>query len=355
MSTLSKTGTRKLWLLGALAAMLCSGACTQLHGEPQDGTETGNPPVATPSLNDTLVALVITADEVRVTGEPGAAGPAGATVEVISALTGEVFRGPVAEDGSFDVSVSASKLDSFEVRVTAAGEPSSSTVYVVPGAAAVTSASGGATLSCNQRESLALQQLEAVAAQAIKRCRIDSDCTTVSTNSQCNDSCSRYGVSNIDALEIDAAREAIEGGLCKTYKQDGCQFIAQPCAPVPGEVACIGGRTCALVAQDGPSCADKPVCVNGVRQVWPKVCEQAISDDLSAISSVVCIADDRGNVGLTTMTHSMAVTNKGWSSSKYGLVESTLSPDAQAKCDARLAALGADPASALQTCLAVTP
>jgi hypothetical protein len=324
-------------IMGALLLALASSACTQAHDE-SGGTETGNPPVAMPTLKEALVALVITADKVRVTGAPGAASPGGATVEISSALTGAVTRGTVAADGSFDVPVDGSTLDTFEVRVVADGERSPGTVYVAPGAAAVTSG-GGAGLSCVQREGLAHQQLEAVAERAIRRCRIDSDCTEVGTGSVCNDSCSRYAVSKIDAMEIDAARAAIEAGLCKTYQEDGCRFIVQPCVPTPGELACLGAVQCAQVQRDGPNCADKSVCVNGVKQVWPKVCEQSLTEIPSASINSVCLVDERGNVGLTFMTGSNAVTNKGWGSSGYGLIADTLGPNAQASCDAQRAAL----------------
>jgi hypothetical protein len=332
--TMLNSSWAHVWGVAATLLALLVGACTELHGGPQGGTETGNPPI----LKESLVALVISADQVRVRGEVGAASPAGATVEVISALTSEVFRGPVAADGSFDVSVSGSKLDTFEVRVVADSEESSS-VYVVPGAAAVTGTSGGASLSCQQREDLAHQQLEAVATQAIRRCRIDSDCTDVGTGSVCNDSCSRYAVSNIDAMEINAARGAIEAGLCKTYREDGCRFVALPCPQIPGEVACLGAVQCALVQRDGPSCADKPVCVNGVKQIWPKVCEQSLSETPGKGISPVCLVDERGTVGLAFMGTSMAITNKGWGSSGYGQIADTLSPNAQASCDAQRAAL----------------
>ena len=333
-----------VWVAGATLLALLLGACTELHGGPQGGTETGNPPV----LKEALVALVITADQVRIKGEPGAAGPGGATVEVISALTGAVARGPVAADGSFDVPVDGSTLDTFQVRVVAEGERSSSTVYVVPGAAALTSASG-TSLSCEQREDLAHQQLEALANRAIGRCRIDSDCTEAATGSVCNPSCFRYAVSNIDALEIGAAREAIEAGLCKTYRDDGCQFIIPPCPQIPGEVACLGAVKCALVQRDGPNCDDKPVCVNGVKQIWPKVCEQSLTEIPSASINPVCLVDERGNVGLAFMSGSMAVTNKGWGSSGYGQIADTLSPNAQASCDAQRAARPT--ADALNDCL----
>jgi Flp pilus assembly protein TadG len=334
------------WSAGVLLLALASSACTELHAD--GGTETGNPPLAMPALKEALVALVITADQVRVTGAPGAASPGGATVEITSALTGTVTRGSVAADGSFDVPVNGSTLDTFQVRVVADGERSSGTVYVVPGAAAVTSSSGP-SLSCEQREQLAHQQLEAVSDQAIRRCRIDSDCVEVSTGSVCNDSCSRYAVSKIDAMEIDAARTAIEAGLCKTYQADGCHFLINPCVQTPGEVACLGAVQCALVQRDGPNCADKTVCVNGVKRVWPKVCEQSLAEVPSLSINSVCLVDERGNVGLTFMTGDKAVTNKGWGSSGYGLVADTLGPNAQASCDTQRAALPTP--EALSACL----
>jgi hypothetical protein len=230
-----------------LACLLGAGplACSELHGGPQDGTETGNPPVMAPFLNEALVALVVTADQVRVTGKPGAANP-GAQVEVLSTLTEQVLRGSVASDGSFDVLVDSSPLDTFEVRVVAAGGKTSAPVFVVQGAAAVAGSSGD-ELSCSQRENLARQQLDALINSRLAeggsytRCLIDTDCTTVSGGSACNDSCSTYAISKVGAQEIALATDSVEAGLCKTFAADGCKVIIQPCAPPQGELACVQG------------------------------------------------------------------------------------------------------------------
>ena len=351
-------------VLGALALALGCGACTQLHGGPQDGTETGNPPIASPTLNAARVALVISADQVRVTGQAGAATPAGATVEVASALTSEVFRGPVAADGSFDVSVSGSKLDTYEVRVVADGEESSNSVYVAPGAAAVTSASDGGALSCDQRSELARQQLEAVLTRPLQvgemvrtSCRIDSDCTTVSPISTCNDSCSTYAISKVGTAELEAAVDAVEAGLCKNFSADGCKVVAQPCPGPTAEVACVGSWLCQLVERSGPDCTDRAVCANGTRQIWPGVCIASIAppDSPGAGVSLVCVENDRGEVGLLSMRSDQAVTNKGWFNSAHGLFPDALSPDGRAKCEAQRAALGAEERRGFQDCISGTP
>lgn len=228
---------------------LSAGCVSELDEE--RGTETGNPPVMQPKLDETLVKLVVTTEGVRIEGEKNAATP-NAKVEITSALTGQVFRGPVAADGSFGVDVNGSKLDTYAVRVVADGKTSPNTVYVAPGAAAVESSTQGGALSCEQRSSLARQQLDAVIDGGNRHCLIDSDCTTRSSGSACNDSCSVYPIANVGLSEVDAAQSAIEAGLCKTFAQDGCKVLALPCVPPNGQLACIAG-TCTLAK---PGCTE---------------------------------------------------------------------------------------------------
>lgn len=232
------------WLL-ALALTAASG-CVEQHGDVEGGTETGNPPVLRPMLDETKVALLITADAVRVQGEPGAATPF-AQIEVTSALTGSVFKANVAQDGSFEVEVEGSPLDTFAVRAVNERGASTNQVYVTPGAASV-STSGGGSLSCDQRTSLAEQQLEQVIDGVLaraegKRCLIQSDCTIASGGSACNASCSMSAISKVGALEVEAARSAIEGGLCKSFEVDGCRVPLVDCTEPSGELACVQG-TC---------------------------------------------------------------------------------------------------------------
>jgi hypothetical protein len=288
-------------------------------------------------LNQALVALVVNADAMRIVGQAGAATP-GALIEVVSALTAQVFRASVAADGSFSVPVSGSKLDSFEVSAVADDKRSANTLYVVPGAAAVISTSAN-SLSCEQRETLAHQQLDAfitaptpVGGTSTTNCRVDADCTTVSSGSVCNDSCSEYPLSKAAAISVEAAQDAIANGLCKSYKADGCQFIALPCAGPDGEIACLGNLVCALVRRSGPDCISQQVCVDGKSQPWSDVCWQSATDLPNASIGVVCLVNDKGVMALTMTGTDRAVTNQGWAHSAYWLFPSTLSPADEAKC-----------------------
>ena len=103
--------SKRIWLLVAALA-----ACTDAHG-PREGTQTGNPPV----LDRGKVKLEVGADEVHVTGEPGAAAPGGATIEITNLTTGKMTDGKAAADGSFDVRVDGSLDDAFVVRAVANG------------------------------------------------------------------------------------------------------------------------------------------------------------------------------------------------------------------------------------------
>ena len=101
--------SKRIWLLAAALA-----ACTNVHG-PKEGTQTGNPPV----LDRGRVTLEVSADEVHITGKPGAAAPGGATIEITNLTTGKVIEGTAAADGSFDVRVDGSLDDAFVVRAVA--------------------------------------------------------------------------------------------------------------------------------------------------------------------------------------------------------------------------------------------
>jgi hypothetical protein len=345
----------------SMACIGLSAGCVSELDDLERGTETGNPPVAQPKLDEARVKLVVTTVGVRIEGEKDAATP-GAQVEITSALTGQVFRGPVAADGSFGVDVSGSKLDTYAVTVVADGKTSTNTVYVAPGAAAVESSTNGGALSCGQRTELARTQLDALVESIsandpyATRCRIDTDCAEVSSGSSCNDSCSVYALSNAGVQQIETAKQTIKDGLCKDFDTDGCKYTVFPCPRPPGEVACVGHVKCGLVQRSGPDCFDRPVCVNGKKQIWPGVCADSIGEELTGRSqNVVCVATDKGEVGLMNLRDDLTVTNKDWSTSAYGLFPDSLSPNATTACNQQLAALGGAPLQALNDCLNKVP
>ncbi|HMI91028.1 MAG TPA: hypothetical protein VK509_06670, partial [Polyangiales bacterium] len=144
-------GSNRVVVRIALAAVvpLMLLACADSHPDregsgvvPQDSTETGNPPV----IDIARIALVVTRDEVHVTGERGAVTPGGVKVEVENLASGEVESGDVARNGSFDVAVEGSFDDTYLLRAQGASAvPPSAPVYLYRGGAMVASDGGMAS------------------------------------------------------------------------------------------------------------------------------------------------------------------------------------------------------------------
>lgn len=240
---------------GLLALALCLGGCSLAHNGPMEGTETGNPPL----IDSTLLTLVVSSDEVHITGDPGAVSPGGTPLEIVSSFSGDAFHGTAAADGSFDIAVSDAPLDTFEVRAVS-GDTSSNAVYVARGASAVTSGSSHA-LTCDQRTMLASSQLNAVAKSADTSCTIDLECWMDSSGSSCTHHCSTYALSTQGQADLQAARDAINGGVCKDFAADDCTVIEPPCE-APGYPSCVAG-TCQLVPETQGkdlACSADPDC-----------------------------------------------------------------------------------------------
>jgi hypothetical protein len=243
-----------------LIAMLSfGGSCSVAHGGPQDGTETGNPPV----IDVTRVMLVVGASDAKITGSAGAVSPGGGELQVQSSLTGKTYTTEVAADGSFEISISGSPEDTFELR---AADESGNTdraapVYIARGSSAV---SGGAQgLTCKQRESLAGAQMsavvEAVTPPPDNYCKADSDCRLQQVSTVCTDACSGVAVSVSGGAQIERAREAIASGVCRNFSESGCTFTIFPCVPpTPSALRCVSG-TCTLAPltrTDKPGCSE---------------------------------------------------------------------------------------------------
>jgi hypothetical protein len=224
----------QLWLA------LLAAACTSVHETPQTGTETGNPPV----IHAELVTLAVSSDELHLIGAPGAVSPPGAQVEATSELTGQVFHAIAAADGSFDMQVDAPKTDSFQLRALQAGQ-SSGSVHVTRGGASVEDDAGEA-LSCEQRGDMARVRMAATVETADRRCTSADDCMLVSLGTACSDACSDVALSAAGAAQIEAEREAIEGGLCKDFARDSCNVLVLPCTPPLGTGRVCENGSCAL-------------------------------------------------------------------------------------------------------------
>ena len=223
--------SKRIWLLVAALA-----ACTNTHG-PKGSTQTGNPPL----LDRARVTLEVGAADVHITGEPGAATPGGATIEITNLTTGQIIEGRAAPDGSFDVRVDGSPNDAFVVRVSANGEQSAP-VYVVRGGAEIAGEDG--SLTCDQYTELAHAVLEASAAAADRSCNSSADCMTVPLSAGCVP-CFLASVAVNGVSQVEATLEAIDNGLCASSLVEGCRYPRARCgAPAPPE--CVAGQCTAL-------------------------------------------------------------------------------------------------------------
>lgn len=229
---------KRTWLLVAVLA-----ACTDAHG-PEHSTQTGNPP----ALDRGRVTLEVSADQVHIVGEAGAASPGGASIEITNLSTGQVITGTAAADGSFDVRADGSLNDAFVVRAVANGDESAP-VYVVRGGAEISGEDDG-SLACDQYSGLGRAVLEASAAAADRRCSSADDCKQVFVQAHCVPGCTPVYASNAGASQVMATAEAINAGLCASSKADGCPNQPVQCA-APAPVGCVAGE---CVAQGEQSC-----------------------------------------------------------------------------------------------------
>ncbi len=241
------------------AAVLAIAACSDSHGSFGGGrtsTETGNPPV----IDVTRVALVVSSDEVHVTGEPGAVTPGGGEVVIEAVSDSDVQRGPVGDDGSFDVIVAGSLYETYVLRATGDDDAGvSEPVYLNRGGASVGVDGGVVGLSCDERHLEIIAELTAAEASASRACDSNSDCSFWPPFSICPHwACEGAVVSEAGRDGLDRAIAEIETSLCVPFERDGC-FDGLPvvdCAQ-GGPVACVAGQctNCRTGACPETSCA----------------------------------------------------------------------------------------------------
>lgn len=229
-----------LWGCVAFLALLGLPGCNDSY-TPDVSTETGNPP----ALDSSAIALVVTADSVHVRGEPGAVMPPQGEIEVTNISNDAVATGPVQSDGSFDVEVNGSVNDAFEVRVVWNGERSEA-VYVIRGGAAIGEGDGG-TLSCEQRQSLAVDFLAAAAQDADDSCEVDADCQIYVSAAPCLQTCDAYALSQTGLDELAMWEADFVDGICVEDGESICPFPAAGCALL-STPSCVGGA-CTVMSQ----------------------------------------------------------------------------------------------------------
>jgi hypothetical protein len=208
--------------------------CAKTHS-PQNSTETGNPPV----IDADRVALIVQDDVVHVVGEKSAVDPGGVTIRVKNLVSDKSASGRAANDGSFDVKAPGSANDGFSVQ-SSNGNGDSKAVFVTEGGAAAAEGENG-TLSCDQQNQLAAEQLHAVVDSADDTCTQASDCIAAGIGSVCTDGCGGGFVSKAGLAELEDAVSAVEHGLCADFRKQGCSYTAVGCVPPP-EPMCLNGH-----------------------------------------------------------------------------------------------------------------
>ncbi len=251
---LSVTVLRRLTALSL--TLLCACARTT------DSTETGNPPV----IDVELIALVEKSGEVHVVGEPKAIRPGGGRLEVTTVASGDVARGDVGEDGSFDVAVDGTLDDQYRLRAIGA-KASSEPVYfdrggVIDAPDAGAAGAGGAAdaaagdagdLSCEDLGVQIQDRFAQVEADFAGTCLSNADCGETRAAAHCPIYC--HGVAlAYEWLPMSASViDSIGSSLCEPFAAKGeCPLINADCTLSP-PIACVESQ-CTLC--EGASCPE---------------------------------------------------------------------------------------------------
>jgi hypothetical protein len=204
------------------------------------------------------IALVVKRDEVHVAGEPGAVTPGGIEVEVENLRSGELERGDVARDGSFDVVVAGSLDDTYLLRAQEERRaPASAPVYLYRGGAMIAT-DGGRASSCEQRAEIIRDQLAGLIDGADRACDSNDDCTLAAAVGCPDWYCGGPAISRSGEAALAPALAAVVDGLCEPFTDDQCYLgMPTPQCVAPGPVACIAGECvdCGNGDCSGASCA----------------------------------------------------------------------------------------------------
>jgi hypothetical protein len=316
------SSVERLVVVVVLAALaLC--ACNVAH----NSTETGNPPV----IDLKKISLVVSADGVRIVGQPGAVTPGGADIELQVAGSSEVIRGKSEPDGSFDIALDADANAVVEVSATD-GDQRSSSVRVMRGGASVGGDDAG-TLSCMERSQMASQMLGAAVKADASTCQTAADCVQVSNRTVCTDSCGDLLVSTSEVAAVKDAVNSINDGLCASFAADGCNVIALPCVPpIDGPIACIAGK-CGIQTAQNVMC---PSCLNRTVEWGP-------SSGLRSYSVSGCESFSTTMQGAADCTGEVAHCGSGADATIEDLIQALLHPDVEQAMDS-MGSFGGPPA-----------
>lgn len=310
----------RTWILTlAIGATLLPAVTTSCGArETNMSTNTGNPPV----VDRTLVRISAADDEVIVTGEPGAVETSGSeqVVAKVTNLSNDATgSATVGSDGSFEVRVSGTVDDDYELTVTTRG--AAPTTVTVPQTEAQTDSgpmtclerTGGTPNEggtrgpqpiCGTLNAEASCLTGELATTVSLDCESNDDCVIAPNRSDCTDSCnSGMAVSLQGASELAAGLVSINETTCQDFDDEGCAYHISGCTPIPQLAArCEDGQCVGKSVQRGFECSEAvfyPDAASCVDYATEALCQR---DRLLAGLENTCEQDDDCEVLYTSLS-----------------------------------------------------
>ncbi|MEY2937092.1 MAG: hypothetical protein RL033_7841 [Pseudomonadota bacterium] len=242
LSQLARLSTCSL-LLCLCPALLghCGGTASGEHG-----TETGNPPV----VDGQKLRLTLREAGAELNGEPGAVSP-GAIVRLENRSTGASTETTAGADGSFQVLVPGTALDTYEVTITYRGGTVTLPVTVAPEDREVAPLDAA---TCQQLENDVREQLRLAFEPAAQGCSKDSDCQVRYWNVGCYAGCDySYFAADSPSTAFTTAEQSI-APLCTELQR--CERQPPPACNAGYVVAECNQGTCQGLNLVDVDCAD---------------------------------------------------------------------------------------------------
>ncbi len=114
--------------------------------------------------------------------------------------------------------------------------------------------------ACFERQQKASRAVSYLVERANK-CRVDSDCAFISTDTQCGGTCGAY-VNEDLAAHVRRAIDWVDRKVCDGYVEDGCPFATPGCLATVGR--CVEERCEAVPILPGPPPRPRPILEESV-------------------------------------------------------------------------------------------
>ncbi len=248
-----KLSTLTTRLSACLALCLCPTLLGHCGGATNDGllgTETGNPPV----VDSRKLRLVAGASGVELIGEAGAV-PSGAQLRLDNRSTGASAVVTAGADGSFQLELAGSPLDTYEVTVTDRGGTVTLGLQVQAMEATELPGTAPSALSCEQLESSLGLTVNGALEPFAQGCTRHSDCQLQFWGVGCYYQCGfSYVVAAQQAAAVVAAEQSIAPACAELESR--CERQPPASCPLPTPIPECNQGTCRVLSLDGLGCDD---------------------------------------------------------------------------------------------------